>query len=389
MGTRYSTITISGYNASSPADDGSQVASNQITWAKSKTKLGDPLKTAIESINSSLVTALDMSVRTVTSNDSLTAADHLKTIQCTATSAGFAVSLGDAATMAAGYIVTVHNRGSSTGDVTVNLSSASDSINNVTNGTRLLPPGSALTFIIASPTSGYLINGSDGVLKSPFWVDVSGVLKRLTFAGDVSFPAIAAKGDILSGSAAGALAVTTAGTAGQILSPDSAQTGGLVWRDNIVLGTPTTSASTTTIDVTSIPAWAKRVTILFAGVSTNGTSQPLVQIGDSGGIEPTGYLGSSCSAVNASATIGSTFTTGFGIHAINAGNVMHGAMTLTLADSSTNTWVASHSIGYSNTSVSSCGGGSKSLSGVLDRVRITTVNGTDAYDLGLINVVWE
>lgn len=183
MGTKYSTVSISGYNAAPPADDGSQVSSNQITWSKHKLKIGDPLKTALESINSGLVTALDASVRAVTSNDTLTAADHLKTIQCTATSAGFAVSLGDAATMAAGYLVTVHNRASSTGDVTVNLASSTDSINNVTNGTRLLPPGSALSFVIASPTTGYLICGSDGVLHNPLWVNVSGSLRRVEVTG--------------------------------------------------------------------------------------------------------------------------------------------------------------------------------------------------------------
>ncbi len=180
MGTKYSTVSISGYNAAPPADDGSQVSTNQINWSKHKLKIGDPLKTAIESINSSLVTALDNSVRAITSADVLTAADHLKTIQCTATSAGFAVSLGDAATMAAGYVVTVHNRASSTGDVTVNLASATDSINNTTNGTRLLAPGTALTFVTASPLSGYLVISSSGIFSSPLWANVSGALRRLT-----------------------------------------------------------------------------------------------------------------------------------------------------------------------------------------------------------------
>lgn len=181
MGTKYGNgVSISGYNATPPADDGSQVSSNQITWSKHKLKLGDPLKTAIESINSALVTALDTSVRTVTSNDTTTTSDHLKTIQCTTASAGITVSLGDAATMAAGYIVTVHNRASSAGNVTVDLASNSDSLNNVTNGTRLLPPGSALTFIVASPANGYLIAGSDGAFASPFWVEVSGALRRIT-----------------------------------------------------------------------------------------------------------------------------------------------------------------------------------------------------------------
>src|SRR5262245_21354632 len=126
MGQKYATVAISGYNASPPPDDGSQTASNQVTWAKHKTKLGDPIKTALEAMNTSLLTALDMSVRAVTSTYTTTGADHLKTIQCTTVSAGFTVSLGDAASMGAGYIVTVHNRAASTGNVTIALASATD-----------------------------------------------------------------------------------------------------------------------------------------------------------------------------------------------------------------------------------------------------------------------
>jgi hypothetical protein len=33
--------------------------------------------------------------------------------------------------------------------------------------------------------------------------------------------------------------------------------------------------------------------------------------------------------------------------------------------------------------------GAKSLAGTLDRVRITTVNGTDVFDVGAINILYE
>jgi hypothetical protein len=262
MGTKYSTVTISGYNATPPADDGSQVASNQITWAKHKLKLGDPLKTAIESINSALVTALDTSVRAVSSNDTLTAADHNKTIQCTATSAGFAVSLGDAATMAAGYIVTVHNRASSTGDVTVNLASSTDSINNVTNGTKLLPPGSALSFIVASPATGYLVKEAFNVLQSRFYIDVAGTTYK--------FSAPAADGEI-------ALTAQFAyaglnGNAGRLLLP----------RDYID-GFALTTASTTTYDIAAGHAMDSTNTVNIIGGALTAKSQSAWAAGSSQG----------------------------------------------------------------------------------------------------------
>jgi len=388
MGTKYATVTVSGYNSSAPPDDGSQVASNQITWSKSKTKLGDPLKTALEAINSTLVTALDSSVRAVTANDTTTAADHFKTIQCTATSAGFTVSLGDAVTMAAGYIVTVHNRASSTGDVTVALASAADSINNTTNGTRLLPPGSALQFVVASPASGYVVIGSDGVLKSPYWVESSGALKRMTFAGGISFPAIAAKGDIFGASAAGAFATLTVGTTGRVLNADSTQTSGLAWRDAIVQGTPVTSLSGTSIDFTSLPNWAKRVTVHFSAVSTSGTSGILIQIGDSGGIENTGYVSASIALASGAVGTVTSSTAGFlCTSTFTAANALHGSFSISLMDSS-NTWTGAGTpyITVGNLFISS---GTKALSATLDRIRITTAGGADTFDAGTINVTYE
>lgn len=47
----YSNVSVSGYNADAPTDDGAQTSNNRITWAKHKTKIGDPLKTAIEAID--------------------------------------------------------------------------------------------------------------------------------------------------------------------------------------------------------------------------------------------------------------------------------------------------------------------------------------------------
>jgi len=154
-------------------------------------------------------------------------------------------------------------------------------------------------------------------------------------------------------------------------------------------GTNVASTSGTSIDFTSIPSWVKRITVMFSGVSTNGSSLPMIQLGDSGGVETTGYtMGSS---MLYSAVISTLFTTGFTIKTDGvAGTLMDGFITLNLFSSSTNTWVAGGTIYAPTPSIyMAVVSGAKSLSATLDRVRITTVNGTDAFDAGSINILYE
>ena len=155
MGTKYSTVTVAGYNSAPPADDGSQVAANQVKWSTIKTKLPDPLKTAIESINSSLVTFTDFGSRQITSSDTSVAGDHMKTIEIgPLVSTSITVSLGDAATMAAGYIVTVKN--SSPNSQTIGRATAGDKVDGVAQNITL-PSKASLTFRVANTASeGYL-----------------------------------------------------------------------------------------------------------------------------------------------------------------------------------------------------------------------------------------
>lgn len=150
------------------------------------------------------------------------------------------------------------------------------------------------------------------------------------------------------------------------------------------------SASSTSVDFTSIPSWVKRITVMFNGVSTNGTSLPAIQLGDSGGIETTGYdAGSNLFTPTGIGT--SLYTTSFTIRTdAVATTVMSGAITFSLLSSSTNTWVASGLLVCSTPSAyMSSVSGSKSLSATLDRVRITTVGGTDTFDAGTINILYE
>jgi hypothetical protein len=161
---------------------------------------------------------------------------------------------------------------------------------------------------------------------------------------------------------------------------NGATAGSLEFTDKIVSGTAVASTSGTSIDFTGIPSWVKRVTVMFSGVSTSGTSHYLVQVG-AGSITTSGYA--SCS-YNGTAV---TSTTGMIVEAGSASLVQNGHVIFTLASS--NLWVSSHVVGRSNDGVSTNGGGTVTLSGTLDRVRITTVSGTDTFDAGSINILLE
>jgi hypothetical protein len=157
----------------------------------------------------------------------------------------------------------------------------------------------------------------------------------------------------------------------------------------ITSGTLVPSTSGTSIDFTSIPSWVKRITVMFSGVSVSGTSAILLQLGTSSGVETSGYI--SYGAITGGATLagGTTSTAGFIIFSNAAGNLFYGQVSFTSLGS--NEWVGAHVLGLSSggSSYSVQGGGNKTTAATLDRVRITTVNGTDTFDAGSINILYE
>ena len=153
-------------------------------------------------------------------------------------------------------------------------------------------------------------------------------------------------------------------------------------------GTAQNSTSGTAIDFTGIPAGVKRITVMFNGVSTNGTSVYQLQLG-AGSITTTGYFGVASYGPTGnqfqSLTSGIPLLTG-GLLA-SAANTYSGVVVISLLSS--NSWVASGTGATSNVNGTAAIAGSITLSGTLDRVRITTVNGTDTFDAGSINILYE
>ena len=173
----------------------------------------------------------------------------------------------------------------------------------------------------------------------------------------------------------------------------------------IIDGTPTgvgvlTSGTSTALSGTkertfsAIPSWVKRITLTFDSVSTttaaaNLNYAPVVRIGDSSGIQSTGYT-SYTGRING-AGAGSDKGSGTGYELINSGagsQIYTGQVVL--SQSATNTWVINGIFSY----IDSSGGSSiltgfKTLSSTLTQLQFTTVTGTDNFDAGTINIMYE
>ena len=156
----------------------------------------------------------------------------------------------------------------------------------------------------------------------------------------------------------------------------------------IKLQSAVAASSQTSIDFTGVPAWVNRITVMFNELSTNGTSLVQVQLGDSGGVETSGYAGSSTAIAGTVTT--AALSAGFALNqggGATAAAVQHGAMSLNRGAG--NTWVCVAHVGLSDTARACITAGTKTLSGTLDRVRVTTVIGTDTFDAGSVSISWE
>lgn len=189
---------------------------------------------------------------------------------------------------------------------------------------------------------------------------------------------------ILDGSTSGSITMLAPAVAGTNTQTLVAVTDTLA---PVVRGTAVASTSGTSIEFTGIPSWVKRITVMFSGVSTNGASNIQIQIG-SGSFTTSGYSSCGTAVAAASATNAATSTTGLLVEASgNAAAVRFG--NIVLINVTGNTWNSSSVLSSSPTPISFQGAGGISLGGTLDRVRITTVNGTDTFDAGTINIIYE
>lgn len=248
------------------------------------------------------------------------------------------------------------------------------------NGTSLILPGAVNITTAAGDMALMVSEGSGNWRCAAFMVAGSVPAEKL----------VTTKGDIVAATASNVLARVGVGTDGQVLTAHASAAAGVKWADSatgITIGTEQATTSGTSKTFSSIPATCKRFTMHFVGVSIDAATHYLIQLGDSGGAENTGYLAGSNNLAGGGAMVART--DGFPIYANSAAYVLHGSMTFELENASSNTWVGRGMFYDTSTpSISICAG-SKSTSATLDRVVITTVSGTANFDAGAINISYE
>ena len=201
----------------------------------------------------------------------------------------------------------------------------------------------------------------------------------VTMADGTSNPVTAAQGGT---------GISSVGTAGNVLFT----TNGTSWSSTPKLTSiaPVTLSGSSTVITTSIPAWAKRITLLLNGIGSAGAVDWSIQIGTASGLETTGYdYASSTAAGGSLGGQSASATTAYIIRNNNSATPSTGFYTLTLMNSSTNTWLGNGQIvesfapnGQINTSL-----GVKSLSGVL--TRISMLCGASTWSSGTVSIIYE
>lgn len=163
-------------------------------------------------------------------------------------------------------------------------------------------------------------------------------------------------------------------------------------RANIVVGpkfSTEATASTVAVEFTSIPVGVRRITLSLNGISLDGDTEVSVQIGDSGGYEGAAYNGSSMQLSNGSSPIATNPTTGWNTTSATAASTYSGLITLVNQSNSGVAWTCTGILYRSDSPVIDMFGGSKSLSGVLDKIRILSNDAVSTFDNGFINMCYE
>ena len=150
-------------------------------------------------------------------------------------------------------------------------------------------------------------------------------------------------------------------------------------------GSTLNTTSGTTALFSSIPSWAKKLTVGLSSVTYASTSLITIQLGTSGGLVSSGYTGQ----VYTQNTSASTFTTAFLLQAANgSGTAISGIATLFLVDSTNNIWAFASTVGGVGSSAASMGGGRVALASALTQLQISTVAGT-TFSAGAVNILYE
>ena len=161
---------------------------------------------------------------------------------------------------------------------------------------------------------------------------------------------------------------------------------------SITLTAEQATTSNSSIIFGSIPAGTKRITIMLDAVSTSGSSPLILQLGDGGGIETTGYVGSLWQQNSAGSDGGVVVgdTNGLEVTATaTAATGYTGQAIFSLENAGTFTWVGNSHMGNSPTRVMSLATTAKSLTAELTQISLTTAGGSDTFDAGVASIQFQ
>jgi hypothetical protein len=239
-------------------------------------------------------------------------------------------------------------------------------------------------FVTVTGTTGITSFGTPATFsRKHIWAVFSGIVTLTHNATSLILPGAenytTAAGDVLE-------CVHISGANWRVVTIPKANGTAVVAPASITLGTPVAATSGTAIDFTGIPPATKRIVISLEAVGRNGLSSYVVQLGDAGGVETSGY--SSVKSLIDTGT--STITSSLFLVLGDSVTTITGQLILNLMNSSLNLWTASGAFrDNGGTSRMYVGAGSKALSAVLDRVRLTTTSGTDTFNAGSVNIQYE
>jgi len=156
----------------------------------------------------------------------------------------------------------------------------------------------------------------------------------------------------------------------------------------IVSGTAVASTSGTSIDFTSLPSWVKRITVMYSGVSTNGTSDFWLRLGTSGGFATSGYIGYNLRDAGS----GNSYTALSSAFIVTAGGALASEVfqgNIVITNQTGNVWIATGQVtGSNNTGNFNNLAGYVSLGGTLTQIRLTSAS-PDTFDAGTVNILYE
>lgn len=225
----------------------------------------------------------------------------------------------------------------------------------------------------------YIIDNQDG---ASFRADINNVLAAaVSLNSGATEPASPYAYMLWQDTTAGVLKQRNSGNSAWVALPDALAIRALT------SATAQATTSGTSKEFTGIPSWVQRITVAFRGVSVSGTSPIMVQLGTGSTTYTTsGYQGST--DIVAGSVNFTNLADGFLLTDSNAAaNVFHGMMTLVKLDG--NIWVAQSMAGTSNSAQLGLMAGSISLAAALTAVRVTTVGGSNTFDAGSVNILFE